>query len=607
MDPTRLFDFIKYQIDHYPQDKCIGEIVEGQTRYLSIHEVEAQSNQIARGMQALGLASGDRVAMVMYRNRPEFVLLDLAMQKAGLVSVPMYPTISAKDYEYILNDCQAKAIFFGTGDLEQKINHARSSCPALAHCYRLDEADSTHPLWTELWKDQAADDLDTSQIQPEDLATIIYTSGTTGDPKGVMLSHRNIVENVKSVNNVTPLKPGDRVLSFLPLCHIFERSASMSYIYGGYEVTFAGLDNLGGEDGDLRKIAPHFMTCVPRLLEKIYESIYAKGMALTGAKKKLFFWALALTEDYAFDKTYGGLAQIKRSIADKLIFSKWREALGGNLRGILSGSAPLSHRIAQVFSAAGIPIREGYGLTESSPGITIGRYEPNQALLGTVGPTLDGVEVRIDDADGDYAADEGEILASGPNIMIGYYNKPEETAQTLVEIDGKTWLRTGDIGKMVSGPGGLQYLKITDRKKELLKTSAGKYVAPAPIENKLKEHILIENAMLIGDRRKFVSALIVVSENAVRTLCQEELNVSATALSELIELPAVKEKYQAVIDDINASLARHEQIKRFSLLDQIWEPIKADGSTGELTPTLKLKRRIILSKFAGQIDLLYTG
>ncbi len=603
MEPTRVFDFIDYQLANYPQQKCVGEIAQGKTKYLTIEEVRDRSNQLAHGLSSLGLVAGDKVATVMYRNRIEFMLLDAGIQKAGMVSVPMYPTISEKDYTYILNDSGAKVAFFGGGDLVEKIAAAKASSPGLQHMYSLD-GHPDYPHWEDLWKTQSADAPE-DNAKETDLMTIIYTSGTTGDPKGVMLSHRNITQNVKEVHKLTPIDPGQRVLSFLPLCHIFERSASWSYIYGGHEMTFAALDNLGGEEGDLRKIKPHFMTCVPRLLEKIYEKIYAKGSELTGLKKKLFFWALALTEDYEFDKEYSGLAKIKRSIADKLIFSKWREALGGEMRGILSGSAPLSRRIAQVFSAAGIPIREGYGLTESSPGITIDRYVKNQSMLGTVGPVIDCVEVQIDTTGGEYQPGEGEILASGPNIMMGYYNKPEETAKTLIEMDGKTWLRTGDIGKFVDGPSGLKYLKITDRKKELLKTSAGKYIPPAPIEIRLKEDILVENAMVVGDKRKFASALILASPDAVEKLCKDE-NIPWSDFSTAITDEKVIRKYQTIVDKVNADLARHEQVKKFKLLSDVWEPVKTDGSIGELTPTLKLKRRVILARYADEIDRLYS-
>jgi long-chain acyl-CoA synthetase len=347
------------------------------------------------------------------------------------------------------------------------------------------------------------------------------------------------------------------------------------------------------------------MTCVPRLLEKVYEKIYQKGLELKGVKNRLFFWALDLTEDYAYDKKYVGLEKIKRVIADKLIFSKWREALGGHLVGIITGSAPCPERIAQVFSAAGIPIREGYGLTESAPGITINGYNEGEALLGTVGPVLDKVEIRID-LKGDYQEGEGEILATGPNIMLGYYNKPEETAAVIQTIDGKRWLRTGDIGKIIKHRNGREFLKITDRKKELLKTSGGKYVAPAPIENKLKENILIEQAMLIGDRRKFVSVLIVPAEEPLKNYCLKN-NIAWTDLESMIRAQQIVDKYYELVEKVNADLARYEQIKKLCLVDKVWVPINTDGSEGELTPTLKLKRRIITEKYLAEIDAMYQG
>ena len=312
-----------------------------------------------------------------------------------------------------------------------------------------------------------------------------------------------------------PIDSGDKVLSFLPLCHVFERSASYAYQFRAVTINYTGTDNLGGEKGDLQTLKPHYFNTVPRLLEKVYEKIYNKGLSLTGTKKKLFFWALSLTDDYAYDKKYGGLAAIKRNIADKLIFSKWREALGGNIKGILTGAAPCPISMARIFSAAGIPIREGYGLTETSPGLTVNGYKKGMAMLGTVGPALENVDLYIDTSDGDYKEGEGEILAAGPNVMMGYYNQKQKTEEVFKEIDGKRWFRTGDIGKFIKS-GDNQFLKITDRKKELLKTSGGKYVAPAPIENALKEDFLIEQVMVVGDKRKFVSAIIIPSKEALQ-------------------------------------------------------------------------------------------
>ncbi len=602
MQPTRLFDFIQYQLDHFPCEKALSDLYLGNLRCYSIKQVEDISNQIAHGLIAQGLQAGDKVAIVVYRNRVEFTLLDLAIQKAGMISVPLYPTISPREYAYILNDSTCKAIFFGGQDLGEKIKQAQPKVPSLAKLFSLD-AELGFVHWEAVWQNQPTTSIG-ADISPESLATIIYTSGTTGNPKGVMLTHTNILENVKSVHEVMPLEPGQRVMSFLPLCHIFERTASFSYLYQGVQVTYTALDNLGGEEGDLRRVQPHFMTCVPRLLEKIYEKIYQKGLELTGLKRKLFFWAMSLTDDYTYDKQYSGWAKMQRTIADKLIFSKWREALGGSVVGIITGSAPCPVKMARVFSAAGIPIREGYGLTESSPGLTINHFTEGMAMLGTVGPVLTNVKIRIDESDALYQDGEGEILAAGPNIMKGYYNKPEETAQVLEVVDGETWLHTGDVGKIVKNSQGVEFLKITDRKKELLKTSGGKYVAPAPIENKLKEDILIEQAMVVGDGRKFVSAIIVPAEEPLRNYCQHK-GITWSSLEKMVELPEIISKYQSIVDQVNPNFARYEQIKKYSLSDQVWVPIKEDGTEGELTPTLKLKRRVLTQKYAEQIDKLY--
>ncbi|NND32908.1 MAG: long-chain fatty acid--CoA ligase [Saprospiraceae bacterium] len=601
MKLTRLFDILDHQQHHYPQQEALCDLFEGELRSLSTEQIRHQTNQIAHGLLEIGLQPGDRVGLVMYRNRIEFTLLDLGIQKAGLVSVPLYPTISSGEYEYILKDSGCKVLFYGGGDLATKLSAAKTQVPSLKHLFTLDVS-SSNDHWETIWQDAADTPLGT-EIDGESLVTIIYTSGTTGHPKGVMLSHRNILENALAAAKLIPIEAGDVVMSFLPLCHIFERTTSFCYLYCGVSIVFTPLDNLGGEDGDLRRVKPHFMTCVPRLLEKVYEKIYQKGLELSGIKNKLFFWALDLTNDYHYDKIYTGKAKIKHIIADRLIYSKWREALGGNLVGIITGSAPCPERIAQVFSAAGIPIREGYGLTESSPGITINGYNEGQAMLGTVGPVLDKVEIMID-KDGAYQDDEGEILAAGPNIMIGYYNKPEETAKVIQMIDGKRWLRTGDIGKIIKNDSGTEFLKITDRKKELLKTSGGKYIAPAPMENKLKENILVEQAMVVGDRRKFVSALIVPAEEPLKNYCLKS-GMTWTELAVMIKNQQVISIYNNIIDELNKDLARYAQVKKCCLIPHVWVPIREDGSEGELTPTLKLKRRIILEKYDHEINALY--
>lgn len=606
MEVKRLFDFIYYQQANHKLEKAFGGRQDGQWVYHSTDEVIDLANQVSCGLLDLGVKPGDRIAVAVYQNRPEWVILDIGIQQIGAINVPVYPTISPREYEYIFNDSEVSYCFVGRDDLYDKVTQAQQNVPSLQKVFTFDHQEG-RPHWREIFRDDRLEEVKSrmADVQEEDLATLIYTSGTTGNPKGVMLTHRNIVSNVVAVKALLPIQGGERVLSFLPLCHIFERTASYSYTYNSISVTFTGTDNLGGDEGDLKAVKPHFFTTVPRLLEKVYEKIVNKGLELEGVKRRLFFWALDLTTDYRYGYKPGGLKGVQWKIADKLIFSKWREALGGEVKGVLSGAAPLPRRIAQVFSAAGIPIREGYGLTETSPGLAIGRYHDKGALLGTVGPAIHGVTLKIDeDLHGIYGPGEGEILAKGENVMKGYYKKPEATAEVMKEIDGETWFCTGDIGKLVSGPDGQQFLQITDRKKELLKTSGGKYVAPAPIENKLKEHFLIEQVMVVGEQRKFVSALIVPGTEALEDWCDHH-EVPWTTLEEVLANPRVQEKYQDIINQENPNFSRIEQIKKFCLVPEPWEPTKADGSEAELTPTLKLKRRVIMKKYADLINQMY--
>ena len=605
MEIRRLFDFIEYQQKHHPLDKSFGHKVEGAWKYYSTHEIIELANKASCGLLKLGVQAGDKIALITYKNRPEWTIMDIAIQQIGAVNVPVYPTISPADYEYIFNEAGVTYCFVGIGDLYDKVETARPQIDSLKEIYCFDHQEGRE-YWESIFTDEGMEEVRQRKavIKNEDLATIIYTSGTTGNPKGVMLSHKNIVSNVMNVVALMPVSPGDRVLSFLPLCHIFERSASYAYMHKGVTVVFTGTDNLGGENGDLQAVKPHFFTTVPRLLEKVYEKIYNKGLNLKGTSKRLFFWALNLTENYEYDREFSGLAGMKRSIADKLIFSKWRAALGGNVKGIITGAAPCPQGIAKVFSAAGIPIREGYGLTETSPGLTISSFEKNGAKLGTVGPVLPGVEIKIDESGGDYREGEGEILAYGNNIMMGYYNQPEKTAEVMKKVDGRTWFCTGDVGKLIDGPGGKKFLKITDRKKELLKTSGGKYVAPAPVENKFKENFLIEQMMVVGESQKFVSALIIPAEEALKDWCKQN-SITWTSMAEVIQQKKVIDHYQNIVNGYNPNFSHIEQIKKFKLLDTCWEAVKADGSDAELTPTMKLKRRVILEKCKKDIEDIY--
>lgn len=605
MEPTRLCDLIHYQAANFPLERAFGHRVNGEWKYYSTREVIDLGNKVSRGLLKLGIKKGDRIGVAVTQNRPEWTILDVGIQQIGAINVPVYATITTEDYTYIFNDSEAKYCFVGGGDLYEKVKAAQTQVPSLKEIYSFDKKEG-QPFWETIFAEEGQAEVEAlrAQIKPEELATIIYTSGTTGVPKGVMLSHDNIISNIMAGKGAFPFVAGDTVLSFLPICHIYERVVIYLYTLFGVSVAFTGTDNLGGEQGDLMAVKPHFFTTVPRLLEKVYERIYNKGLDLTGLKKKLFFWALKLTEDYHYEFKPKGWKAIQWKIADKLIFSKWRAALGGNLKGITTGAAACPRRIAQVFSAAGIPIREGYGLTETSPVITLNLFEPGGALLGSVGPVIDRVEVLIDESDGIFRPGEGEILAYGPNVMMGYYNKPEATAAVMKTINGKTWFCTGDVGKMVDGPGGRKYLQITDRKKELLKTSGGKYVAPTPIESKFRENFLIEQMMVIGEQRKFVSALIVPAEPALKDWCDGN-QVEWTTFPEMLHHPKVLAKFQSIVDEINPSFSHIDQIKKFRLLDKVWEPVKSDGTEAELTPTMKLKRRVILEKYKTEIEDIY--
>ena len=605
MNPTRLFEYLEYQKKNYPLEKAFGSKLSGDWKFYSTDDMMNKSMELASGMIDLGIEKGDKVGVVAYVNRPEWIVAELACQYLGVISVPLYPTISPVEYEYILEEAEVKTVFLGGEDLYDKVSKAQANVPSLKNIYAFDKVDG-RPHWESVMNKNNFDKINASkaEIKPDDLATIIYTSGTTGNPKGVMLSHDNIINVVNDTIEALPLKTGQVSLSFLPFCHIFERAVYYAYMYLGVSTYCTGTTNLGGEEGDLQNVKPHFFSTVPRLLEKVYEKIYGKGLALSGAKKKLFFWALSLTDDYEIGKTYSGMAGFKRKIADKLIFSKWRDALGGNLIAIVTGAAPCPAKIARVFSAAGIPILEGYGLTETSPTLTVNRFFGNEAKIGTVGTPIPCVTIKIDTSDGEYQEGEGEILAKGKGVMKGYYKKPEKTAEVFKEIDGERWFRTGDIGKWVKGPGGKDYLKITDRKKELLKTSGGKYVAPAPIESRLKENFLVENVMVVGDKRKFVSALIVPSEEVLTDWCENN-GVATGSLNDMIADPKVLDLYQRAINDINPLFSHVEQIKKFTLLGDTWESVKTDASDAELTPTMKLKRRVIRDKCANQIDAMY--
>jgi len=589
--PQRLFDLLAYQAAKFPKKDMLACKKGNDWKKYSTQEVIDIVNKLSLGLLKLGIQKDDKIALIS-PNRPEWNFMDLAMLQVGAVNVPIYPTITREDYKFIFNNAEIKMAFVANADLLGKVSDIKSDVPSLGDIYTFDEipmAKNYQELF-ELAKDKPLDEVEAAKklVASNDLASIIYTSGTTGIPKGVMLTHNNILSNVLSVSQVLPLETSDRCLSFLPLCHIFERTVGYTYIYNGCSIYYAQSLETVGED--LKEVKPQYFSTVPRLLEKVYDKIVAKGNDLTGSKRKLFFWALELGDQW--DHKDKGLAyEIKLNIARMLIFSKWKEALGGEIKGIITGAAALQQRLARVFNAAGIPVRQGYGMTETSPVLCIDRFDDADACIGSVGRPIPGVEVKLDFSASDKEG-EGEILAKGPNIMQGYYKRPDATAET---IDADGWLHTGDVGTFVDG----KYLKITDRIKQLFKTSGGKYVAPQPIENRFCESTFIEQMVVTGNDQKFVGALFVPNEDTLRAFCKEK-GLPHGTMAEMVKLQVVEDRFQEVCDKYNVHFSKVEKIKRFKLLSSLWTI-----ESGELTPTMKVKRKVILERYADVIASIY--
>ena len=605
MEIKRLFDIPHYQKEKYNglAHAIGGKHQSGRVDTYSTDEFIELANKVSLGLWQIGLKAGDKIALVSYNNRPEWNIMDIGMQQIAVVNVPVYPTVSPSDYVYIFNDAAIKFCFVGHGDLLDKVSEAQKNVPSLKKIFTFDAQDAKGRLdangeavehWETLF---ATGDLSPieeikNSIKPEDLATLIYTSGTTGKPKGVMLTHQNIASNINDLLPLIPLKPNMMALSFLPLCHVFERTVIYSYMAKGVSVMYAqSIDALAD---NLRTFKPHLFTTVPRLLEKVYEKIL-DGANAKWLSRTLFKLANAVAEDYTYDKTPGGW----RWLLAQLVFKKIRAALGGNLIGIVTGAAACPPKMARFFSAAGIPIREGYGLTETAPAISINQFEPGMAKLGTVGPILPSVKVKIELNETAYGPGAGEILVKGPNVTQGYYKQPQKTAEAFNE---QGWLLTGDVGRIVSKEVNgqkIDFLKITARKKELIKTSGGKYVAPAPIENRFKEERLIEQIMIVGEGKKFVSALIVPSFEMLKKWCSNN-NLDFHSAKEAVHDAKVKIHYQAIINKINTEFSKIEQIKQFRLVPDVWSV-----KTGELTPTMKLKRQVVLANYATEIKAIY--
>jgi long-chain acyl-CoA synthetase len=593
MNSKRLFDCLEHQLQHFPKQDMLAAKENGKWVKYSTAEVADIANKFSAGLLALGISGNDftpegadKIAIIS-NNRPEWVFTDLATQQTGAILVPVYPTTNPLELEFILNDAAVKYVFVSSQDLYEKAKDVCERVPSVKKIYSFDRLEGV-AHWTEVMAMSSPSNLAKvaeakAMVPTEHLATIIYTSGTTGTPKGVMLRHSNIYTNVYYSKVSFPFNdaPETKVLSFLPLNHIFEKMCTYIYLFSGISIYYAeSLETIGD---NLKEVKPDGFTTVPRLLEKVFEKIMTAGSHLTGTKKKLFFWAVGLAEKYDNQKSGGWWYDTQLAIANKLIFSKWREALGGNINFIVTGGAACQVKLLRIFNAARIPVYEGYGPTENSPVISVNRKAVGGTKFGTVGPVIEGIKLKL--------AEDGEILVSGSCVMAGYYKRQDLTDETV--IDG--WLHTGDIGVIDEG----KYLKITDRKKELFKTSGGKYVAPQPIENKLKESPFVEQVMVVGAERKFVGALIVPSFPTLKEWMREK-NIPFTTAEDALHNPKVLELYRELVESFNNFFNHVEQIKKFELIPREWSI-----ETGEMTPKMSLKRKVVMEKFKENVERIY--
>ncbi|MCH2032685.1 MAG: long-chain fatty acid--CoA ligase [Tenacibaculum sp.] len=582
---TRLFDFPYYQLEKYNLQKALTTKYNGSWESISTKEYIERANTISRGLLRLGVQPNDKIAIISTNNRTEWNICDIGILQTGAQNVPIYPTISKEDYEYVLNHSEATYCFVSDTTIVEKLNQIKGNTKLKA-VYTFDDIEG-ETSWNEvleLGKDPSnQDEVDARKdaVKPEDLATLIYTSGTTGKPKGVMLSHNNIVSNVLSSSKRVPVDHGQGIsLSFLPVCHIFERMILYLYQFCGISIYFA--ESIEKLSENAQEVKPNVMTAVPRLYEKIYDKIYAKGTELSGIKKALFFWAIELGLKYQPYGANGWWYEKQLGLARKLIFSKWQAALGGNLKIMVSGSAALQPRLARVFAAAGMPVMEGYGLTETSPVVSVNDVRDGGFKIGTVGRIIDGVEVKI--------SEEDEVLVKGPNVMMGYYKDPERTEQVIKN----GYFHTGDKGKVENG-----FLSITGRIKEMFKTSGGKYVIPTLLEDKLKQSRFIEQVMVVGEGEKMPTALIQPSFDFIAEWARRN-DIDFTDAKQLVYNEKVIARLQEEVDDCNCNFGKWEQIKRFELTPEEWTV-----DSGHLTPTMKMKRNIIKGIYTDLYEKMY--
>jgi len=577
---TRVFDLLQYNLEKFPKEEFISGKVNGEWKKYSTKVFCETVDLLSKGLVAKGLGKGSRIA-VMSANRPEWNISDFAIMQIGAYQIPLYPTLAEHDLKFIIENAEVSFIFVADKDLYAKAKSVCDSMQSDIAIYTFNKVEGASH-WEELVEEgrkQEPVDLDQYReaVGPEDILTLIYTSGTTGTPKGVMLTHDNLVKNFENSAVLLPEGIG-KALSFLPLSHVFERMVVYLYLYCNTAVYYA--ESMDTIVADIQFVKPNVFSTVPRLLEKVYDKIMEKGKALTGIKRGIFFWSLSLGENYNFDK--GWFYNLKLGLARKLVFKKWQEALGGEIVVIISGGAALNPRLARMFWAADMPVFEGYGLTETSPVITVNHF--GNTMFGTVGPVIKGVEIKI--------AEDGEVLTRGHNIMKGYYERPDQTAET---IDAEGWFHTGDIGEIVNG----RFLKITDRKKEIFKTAGGKYVAPQMLENKFKESPLVEQVMVLGENRKFPAALIVPAFEALKGWCGKK-GIAYTTNEEMVHHEQVIQKYEQIVEASCKDFGKWEQVKRFALLAKEWS---IQG--GELTPKLSLKRKVIMEMNKDIIEKIY--
>jgi long-chain acyl-CoA synthetase len=587
MEVKRTFDIIQWNLEKYPRPVMYGGKRDNEWITYSTEEVRDYVNYVSYGLLSMGYLKGDKIATIS-GNKPEWNFVDMGLAQAGFIHVPIYPTIGTDEYEYILKHSDVKVIIVGNKTIYNKVIPIAGTVEHLKDIFSFDPVEGVRPFNEIIEAGKANSDRLEGElsairdgIRPEDLVTIIYTSGTTGNSKGVMLSHNNLVKNAITTSKAHHLGYGHRAVSFLPLCHVYERMVNYHFQYKGISIYY--VENMGTVSEAVKEIKPHIFNTVPRLLEKIYDNIMAKGRNLPWIKKNIFFWAVNLGLKFRL-KGNSRFYKFRLGIARKLIFSKWQEALGGELQVMVSGGAALQSRLEKIFWAAGLPVIQGYGLTETSPVIAVNPFRVDEIGFGTVGPVIEGVEVKI--------ADDGEILCRGENIMMGYYKAPELTEEM---IDSEGWLHTGDIGIIEEG----RFLRITDRKKEMFKLSAGKYIAPQVIENKLKESFFIEQAMVIGENEKFASALLSPNFSYLHDWCSLH-KIQFRDNNELIENQEVLDRFSREVKEVNKSLGEHEQIKRFRLVTEEWS-----AQTGELSPTLKLKRNYLAKEYSNIISEIY--